>query len=504
MQILLPMAGTSSFFPESEFFFPKPLVEVVGRPMIQVAIEALKRDFPDAEFIFVINQEDAARFSLDATLSLLTTGQSKIVRLASPTKGALCTALMAADKFKPDEPLLIANYDQIIEDNLADAVSAFQRENAKAGVVTFDSIHPRWSYVRTNEQGAVIEAAEKRVISRRAIAGVYYFSQASDFMKAAEETILNGDDYDGRYYIAPCLNRFVVAGERVVAHNIEPDCYHTFFTPNSIDAYSDRMMRRSLRSESEPEAGCLSVIIPAAGQGSRFQKAGWKKPKPFIDVGGQPMIRRVIDNVSPAGSKPTILLRSESIDSYPEIVSDLRAAGSDILEVDALTEGTACTVLLARQAFENKPLLVANSDQLVDFDCTAFVQDCIDRGLDGSILCFEDKEKNPKWSFARVDGDGIVQEVAEKKPISELATVGIYLFMNGQDFVNAAVDMIARNDRVNNEFYTCPVYNYLIRMGKKIGVYTVDASAMHGLGIPEDLETYLGEQSLAPSADRPD
>ncbi|HWJ93058.1 MAG TPA: hypothetical protein VNR87_18220, partial [Flavisolibacter sp.] len=124
-------------------------------------------------------------------------------------------------------------------------------------------------------------------------------------------------------------------------------------------------------------------------------------------------------------------------------------------------------------------------------DCGEFIEDAAKKELDGSILTFIDAELNPKWSFAKTDEQGFVTEVQEKKAISKFATVGIYYFTKGSDFVNGAIDMIIRNDRVNNEFYTCPVYNYLIAEGKKIGIYNIDADAMHGTGTPEDLRTYI-------------
>jgi dTDP-glucose pyrophosphorylase len=143
--------------------------------------------------------------------------------------------------------------------------------------------------------------------------------------------------------------------------------------------------------------------------------------------------------------------------------------------VAALTEGTASTVLLARPVFDNdQPMMVANSDQLVDFDVNAYIDDCFSRRLDGSILVFRDPEMDPKWSFVKLDKDGLVTEVAEKKPISDLATVGIYFFSKGSDFISAAIDMIVANDRVNDEFYTCPVYNYMIKNGARIGDSTSD------------------------------
>jgi NDP-sugar pyrophosphorylase family protein len=242
----------------------------------------------------------------------------------------------------------------------------------------------------------------------------------------------------------------------------------------------------------------VRVIIPAAGEGARFRKAGYQKPKPFVDVAGRPMIEHVIRNVAPRQANVHVLLRKQHIESEPAAVGSMRTRGYVVHEVDRLTEGTACTLLLARAAFDDdKPVLVANSDQVVDFSVDAFVRDCLDRNLDGSILVFKDARRDTKWSFARVDGAGLVVEVAEKKPISDLATVGIYLFRRGSDFVRAAVDMIARNDRVNNEFYTCPVYNYMVMRGLRIGICEIPATAMHGLGTPEDLDAYLAAQSPA-------
>jgi dTDP-glucose pyrophosphorylase len=149
-------------------------------------------------------------------------------------------------------------------------------------------------------------------------------------------------------------------------------------------------------------------------------------------------------------------------------------------------------VLTARAHIDpDAPLLIANCDQIVDFDCAAYIGDAVERNLDGSILCFKDRDRNPKWSFARVNGEGLVDEVKEKVAISDLATIGLYYFRRAGDFIDAATDMIARNDRSNNEFYVCPVYNYMIRRGARIGVYNVEPEDMHGIGTPSDLDAYL-------------
>lgn len=237
----------------------------------------------------------------------------------------------------------------------------------------------------------------------------------------------------------------------------------------------------------------INIVIPMAGEGSRFSQAGYKKPKPFIDVNGIPMIERVINNLKSKNCRFILIARKEHLDQEKELVKELEKKHNALfIPISKLTEGTACTVLYARKYINNaSPLLIANSDQIVDINIQDFINDCHNRSLDGSILTFIDKEKNPKWSFAKIDNNDLVTEVKEKEVISQYATVGIYLYMKGKDYVDATIDMIIENERVNNEFYTCPTYNYAINENKKIGIYNIDFKSMHGIGTPNDLENYL-------------
>ncbi|SDF43782.1 glycosyltransferase family 2 protein [Sporomusa acidovorans] len=241
----------------------------------------------------------------------------------------------------------------------------------------------------------------------------------------------------------------------------------------------------------------MNIVIPMAGAGSRFVKAGYKSPKPFIDVAGQPMVARVVNNLRYHQARYLLIARKEHLESEAQTVALIeKEYDVKFIAIDKQTEGTACTVLYAKAHIDNdEPLLIANADQLVDLDISLFINDCLGRGLDGSILTFIDKEKSPKWSFAKTDHFGLVQEVKEKEPISDIATVGIYLYSRGKDFVNYAIQMIIENDRINNEFYTCPTYNYAIKDNKRIGIYMIDFEQMHGLGTPEDLAAYLGRMA---------
>ena len=237
----------------------------------------------------------------------------------------------------------------------------------------------------------------------------------------------------------------------------------------------------------------INVVIPMAGQGSRFVNAGYKTPKPFIEVNGKTLIEIVLGNLDIKEANYILLARSDHIHSQSEVLKRIRQNfNATFIPVEKLTEGAACTVLLANRIINNDtPLLLANSDQYVSSNINNFINDCKARNLDGSILTFEDLELDPKWSFAKVNSHGLVEEVREKIAISNYATVGLYYFSKGRYFIESAIDMILANDRVNNEFYTCPVYNYSINAGQKIGIYNINALDMHGLGTPEDLNRFL-------------
>ena len=506
MKVLIPLAARSPFFPPEEYHFPVPLIEIEGISIIKLVVDNLLMINGDLEFIFVALAEECRTFSLNNIFQLVTNEKCKVVELQGKTQGSLCSCLMAIDYFNDDRPLIIGNPDQIFDIDLSTIIKYFQNRHLDAGVISFETVHPRWSYIRVDQNDNIIEAATQKVISHLGIAGLIYFAHGQDFVMAAMESINHGSEVNGAYHIAPALNELILKGMKLSHYQVSKQQFHSFYLPQKIADYERLLLNRALNfmpkipslntvdiANTKKTYPLVNVVIPMAGIGSRFVKQGYQKPKPFIDVLGKTMIDQVMDNLSIPGAEYILLARREHIEKEVEIVSQLQQRDNvKILPVEKLTEGTACTVLLARQEINlEAPLLIANCDQIVDFDCTDFISDCLERELDGSILVFRDVERNPKWSFARTNGQGIVQEVKEKVAISDLATVGIYLFSKGKDFVEAALDMIVNNDRVNGEFYTCPVYNYAIHNGKKIGVFEIPSDAMHGLGTPEDLTAFL-------------
>lgn len=232
----------------------------------------------------------------------------------------------------------------------------------------------------------------------------------------------------------------------------------------------------------------MNVLIPMAGAGSRFANAGYTFPKPLIEVNGKPMIQVVVENLN-IEANYTFIVQKEHYEKYSlQYLLNLIAPNCNIVQVDGLTEGAACTTLLAKEFIDNDaPLVMANSDQFVEWNSNECLYAFNADGIDGGIITF--KATHPKWSYAKIGEDGFVSEVAEKKPISDNATVGIYYWNKGSDYVKYAEQMIEKNIRVNNEFYVCPVFNEAIADGKKIRVKEIEK--MWGIGTPEDLNYFL-------------
>ena len=238
----------------------------------------------------------------------------------------------------------------------------------------------------------------------------------------------------------------------------------------------------------------LNIVIPMAGLGSRFANAGYADPKPLIPVQGVPMIRLVIENMRPAQPHRFIFICQRAHVAAYGLQDKLTAWGGPgtlVVAIDGLTQGAACTVLAARAHIDgDAPMMVVNSDQWCDVQVDDYLATMAAGQLDGLIMTMT--ANDPKWSFVGLDAAGHVQRVVEKQVISDEATVGIYNFRRGADFVRAADAMIAADERVNNEFYVAPVYNRLIGEGQRVGIHNIGAEAagMYGLGIPADLDLF--------------
>ncbi|MCC2624730.1 MAG: glycosyl transferase family 2 [Burkholderiales bacterium] len=245
----------------------------------------------------------------------------------------------------------------------------------------------------------------------------------------------------------------------------------------------------------------INIVVPMAGKGSRFINNGYNLPKPMLIVQGHPMIEVVIENLRPSCPHRFIFIcQKDHLDNFNlrPILKKHAGDNTEIITIDYMTEGAACTVLLAEKFIKNNdPLMIANCDQFTSISINNYLNNFDNSTFDGFIMTMT--ANDPKWSFVRLNNVGEVIEVVEKQVVSTEATVGIYNYKHGYYFVQAAKDMIASNDRVNNEFYVAPAYNYMLKKNYRIGFMNVgnERSGVYGLGIPDDL-TYFNTLDKLP------
>lgn len=236
INVLLPAMGTSTFFKDS--YFPKPLVEIKGKTMLELVVEDYSKLEPK-NYIFVFSEEECLKFHMDSSVKILTPA-SRVIKLHNQTAGALCSCLMAVEYINDDTPLLIANSDQIIDVDYREVMNHFEDMNADAGVITFPSIHPRWSYARKRGD-EIVEVAEKRPLSKDAIAGFYYYRKGKDFVEAAQKALIKQNNLDGRYYISASINELILWGKKVGFYDIGKEQYKSFYSPAKIKEYEESL-----------------------------------------------------------------------------------------------------------------------------------------------------------------------------------------------------------------------------------------------------------------------
>ena len=260
-------------------------------------------------------------------------------------------------------------------------------------------------------------------------------------------------------------------------------------TLNNIKSHINAKLNKMKNTKSEQwEDNNLNILIPMAGAGKRFAEAGYTFPKPLIEINNKPMIQWVLDCINIKANFIFLILKEHQEKYNISSVLKILRPNCKIIEINHLTEGAACTTLLAEKFINNdNPLIIANSDQFIKWNSSNVMYNLINKKYDGAILTF--KSIHPKWSYVKSDNDDIISEVAEKKVISNRATVGVYYWKKGSDYVKYANQMIDQNIRVNNEFYVCPVYNEALKDKKKIKA--VDVDEMIGLGTPEDLNVFI-------------
>jgi NDP-sugar pyrophosphorylase family protein len=238
MQIVVPMGGAGRQFAERGYTFPKPLVEVAGQPLIEIVVQNLTPSC-EHQFVFVCRQEHLQNYALGEVLQLVAPG-CRIVTMAKPTAGALCSVLLGMEYLEHEDELLVANADQWIDGSIDNFITAARVSQWDGAIMTFPNTHPRWSYARL-EDGLVVAVAEKQPISRHATAGLYYFRRGVDFVRGAERMLFKNASVSGEFYVAPVYNELILAGKRVGVFPIDAAQMHGLGTPEEVERFQSRL-----------------------------------------------------------------------------------------------------------------------------------------------------------------------------------------------------------------------------------------------------------------------
>ena len=229
MKIIVPMGGDNESITTQ---YMRSLYEIEKKTVLQHVYEHLSV-IANAEFIFIVKREDVSKYHVDDMLKLLVPNV-KVIIAEGETKGSVCTCLLAIDGINDEEPLIIVGVDQVLNINLNEVVNNFIKNDYDAG-----TIHPKWSYVKLDENGFVIQAAEKRPISKNATTGFYYYRKAKDFLDSATAMIKKGASVNGIYYVAPSLNEMVLKQKKIGVYRVDKSNYFNLKKQNGREEYED-------------------------------------------------------------------------------------------------------------------------------------------------------------------------------------------------------------------------------------------------------------------------
>lgn len=239
MIIILPMTGSNRFQSE-EYFYPKPLIEIYQKPMLQIALEAYF-NLDISLYLPIISRTDKTEYNLDAVLEQILHKKDFLIHvLDGSTSGSLCTSMLAADLINNKEEVLIINYDQYFDFNLDEALNEFKKAKSDFGVICFDSTHPKWSYVQLDPNNNIERVEEKKPISRNAMAGIYYFKNYDIFKNAASKSLIEAPTDKNNFYISDALNHCILSGMNGKAYKIDRASYEKFSQPSDLEKFIEQ------------------------------------------------------------------------------------------------------------------------------------------------------------------------------------------------------------------------------------------------------------------------
>jgi len=504
MQIIIPLAGQGNRYKRAGYTKIKPLIEVDGKPMIEHVINL----FPgENDFLFICAKNHLEETNLRETLEKLKPGSS-IVGISPHKLGPVHTALEAEEYIKDDEPVILNYCDFFAYWDYDDFKKTMKNLNPGGCITAYRGFHPHslgpnlYAYMREKDN-YMLEIREKGCftddrMNEYASAGTYYFRSGSFlkhyFKKAKQEDLQTR----GEYYASTPFNLLLEDGLDVYIYELEN--FLQWGTPEDLEEYqawSDYFAKyRDWKPDLKPSPGCN--LIPMAGAGSRFTREGYKMPKPLVPVSDVPMVKRSLESLPPAEEWITLCRTQHLEESNMEEVLREIDSGVRIIPVEKLTEGQACTCLLAREYLDpESPLLIAACDTAVVFDQDKYSGMISNPDIDCIVWTFRNHphaNRNPRqYGWVKTDSDGNVKGISCKIPISDNprkdpGIIGNFWFRKAKFFIEAADKLIEENRRINNEFYVDSVIDVVVEMGLKANVF--DVMYYICFGTPDDVRTY--------------
>jgi len=510
MHIIIPMSGVGNRFIEAGYIEPKPLIVIDGRPIIEHVCNL----FPNEDkFTFICNSKHLAETNMREVL-LSIKPNANIVEIPNHKLGPVYAVSLVEDLIEDDEEVIVNYCDFGTYWDYDDFLKHTRDRDADGAIPAYKGFHPHmlgstnYAFMRDEKQW-MLEIKEKEPftdnrMNEYASNGTYYFKKGSYIKKYFKELMDKDINLKGEFYVSLIYNLLVQDGLKVSIYNIQHMLQ--WGTPQDVEEYNtwSKYFRDVIEAKEKPQAKENSItLIPLAGRGSRFAKAGYTDPKPLIEVSGKPMIIQAANSL-PNNQKYIFVTLREHLDNYPlaQTIKDEYPEAKIIL-IDKVTEGQAITCSLGlRDADSNSSLLIAATDNGMIYNHERYQKLIEDDGVDAIIFTFRrhiSSKNNPQmYGWVKTDGDNATG-VSVKIPISDdpyndHAIVGTFWFRKVEYFNKALQNLLDKNIRVNGEYYVDSLMCELMELGYKVKVFEVDDYICWGT--PDDYETFVYWQSF--------
>lgn len=514
MHIIIPMSGVGKRFINAGYKEPKPLIKIDGKPIIQHVVEL----FPgESKFTFICNQTHLDTTNMrDVLISI--NPNAEIVCIPNHKKGPVYAVTKIIDRIDDDEEVIVNYCDFGTWWDYKDFLKHTRDRNADGAIPAYKRFHPHmlgstnYAFMRDEKQW-MLEIKEKEPftdnrMNEYASNGTYYFKKGAYIKKYFPLLMEKDINLNGEFYVSLIYNLLVQDKLSVSIYDIEHMLQ--WGTPQDVEEYNvwSDYFRQVIEAQKawQPEPGS-TTLIPLAGAGSRFSEAGYKDPKPLLDVSGKPMIIQANNQLPPSQNNAYVCQQSHVKNYHVDDAIRNVQPNADITTINGITAGQAITCQLGMKNIdESSPLLIAACDNGMLWSHQEYDRLINHTEIDAIIWTFKghpSSRENPQmYGWVKTDESGelvkatgvSVKKAISDKPENDHAIVGTFYFREAKLFTKALEKLVGDDIRVNGEFYVDSLMGVLIDMDYKVAVFEVDSYI--GWGTPNDYETFKYWQSF--------